>query len=352
MDKTIKIDAKWIKIALAVAGAVVVVVLFYPQAMVILSTLTSACVIAFILAPLCELLQRVFRSRGVSVALALLSGLGALALLIWLLVPPILRQFQALSQLMGVSMGNIQRLLGQLNELLAARELPPIDLSRVDWSWLTDGIVGVLSSGKDIAGSVISWAGQFAFALMLAVYFLLYQRRVLLSLELMVPSGARKIALMMAANVVRELRQYLKGQFTIALIVGVLSSVGLWIVGAPSPAMLGAIVGVFNLIPYFGPLIGAIPAVLMALGQGLQTATLTALVLFIVQQLDGFLIGPRVMSGMMGLSPVSVLLAITVGSSVSGVSGMFFAIPVLLIVRICLRVWASRNEMIEMHPEM
>ncbi len=353
MDKTIKIDARWLKIALAVAGAVLLLALFYQQAMLVLSMLLTSFILAFVLAPLCELFMRVgIKSRALSVALTFLLAILLLAALLLLLVPPILEQVRELSTLMDRSSSAIQTLLDQLNAFLRARELPELDITKIDWSFLTGGIAGMLNSSRELAGGVIGWISRFGLSLMMAFYFLLYKQNMLLNLELLIPSGARKIVLMMTASVTRELRQYLKGQLTIALIVGVLAGVGLMIVRVPSALLLGAIVGVFNLIPYFGPLIGGIPAVLMALGQGLPMALMTALVLFIVQQLDGFVIAPRVMSGMTGLSPPAVLLAITVGSSISGISGMFFAIPVLLIVRICLRVWASRNEVIEKYPEM
>lgn len=348
-----KIDARWLKIALAAAGAILLCALYYQQLGVVLSVLVTGLVIAFLLAPLCEVLGKWgIRNRALAVTCAFAAVILALAGLILLLLPPLIAQLRELSIIMGRSMSTLQGMLGQLNAFLVARMLPPIDLQSIDWSWLSSGISGILNGTMDFAGNMIGAISRFGFALMLAFYFLLYKESMLFSAELWIPSTARRLVLRMTANVTRELQQYIKGQLTIALIVGILAGAGLLIIGAPSPMLLGVIVGAFNLIPYFGPLIGGIPAVLMALGQGANAALLTVLVLFVVQQLDGFLISPRVMSGMMGLSPPGVLLAITLGSSISGISGMFFAIPVLLIVRICLRVWASRNEVIEKYPDM
>ena len=118
----------------------------------------------------------------------------------------------------------------------------------------------------------------------------------------------------------------------------------LLLAGLPSALVLGSLIGVLNLVPYFGPILGGIPAVILALGGGWRRVAFVLLALVAVQQIDGALISPRVMGGLTGVSPASVLLAIAIGSSVGGIAGMLFALPVLLILRISLRVWAQRRE--------
>jgi predicted PurR-regulated permease PerM len=113
--------------------------------------------------------------------------------------------------------------------------------------------------------------------------------------------------------------------------------------GVRSFLPLGLIVGVFNMIPYFGPLLGAIPALIMALPQGIGTVLLAALALFTVQQLDSMVISPRIMGALTGLHPGSVLLAITMGSSLGGIAGMLLAIPLTLAIRAIIRIWMARE---------
>jgi predicted PurR-regulated permease PerM len=116
------------------------------------------------------------------------------------------------------------------------------------------------------------------------------------------------------------------------------------LIGLNNAMLLGAIVAVFNLIPYFGPFLGGIPVTVSALTQGFLKTAMTLFILFAVQQLDGLVISPRIMGGVMGVHPAAVLLAIAIGSSVGGIMGMLFALPILLIVKTCLRVWAARRE--------
>ena len=142
----------------------------------------------------------------------------------------------------------------------------------------------------------------------------------------------------------RELRLYLRGQASIALAVGILSASALTIIGVPGAALLGLLVGMFNVIPYLGPFLGGIPAVLMALSLSWQSAALTILALFLVQQIDGMVISPRIMGNITGFSPAVVLLAIFVGARIGSIGGMLFALPTLMAVRTVYRVFVQRHE--------
>ena len=115
------------------------------------------------------------------------------------------------------------------------------------------------------------------------------------------------------------------------------------IVGVRSFLALGLITGIFNMIPYFGPILGAIPAVLTALTQSPLTALFTAAALLAVQQLDSIFISPHIMGALTGLHPGTVLLAITLGSSLAGISGMLLAIPSALAIRAVFRVLAVQK---------
>ena len=127
-------------------------------------------------------------------------------------------------------------------------------------------------------------------------------------------------------------------------VLGALAAVGLALIGLRSALVLGVIVGVLNMIPYFGPVLGGIPAVLAALGGGWKKAALTVFVLWAVQQADGMVISPRILGGVTGLSPAAVLIAIFVGSHVCGILGMLLALPVLMTFRTAYRIFVQRHE--------
>ena len=181
-------------------------------------------------------------------------------------------------------------------------------------------------------------------AAVLSAFLLIDRKNLLLRLELCVPLRFRATAVRMAMAAGREVRLYLRAQATVSLAVGALSALGLWLCGVRSALALGLLVGLFNLIPYFGPVLGAVPALLVALSSGWQTAAFAAIVLIIVQQLDGLLISPRVMGALTGLSPAAVLVGVFAGGCALGVPGMLLALPVMMVFRTCVRVFVQRDE--------
>ena len=98
------------------------------------------------------------------------------------------------------------------------------------------------------------------------------------------------------------------------------------------------------MIPYFGPILGGIPVVLLALGESWQKAAFSLAALVLVQQIDGTVISPRVMGNATGFSPAVVLLALYAASGVFGIAGLLFAMPALMAIRTLYRVFVQRYE--------
>ena len=122
------------------------------------------------------------------------------------------------------------------------------------------------------------------------------------------------------------------------------SILALFIIGVRSALVLGLLIGVMNMIPYFGPFIGGAPAVLIALTDGWQKAALTFAALVLIQQLDGSWLSPRVLGSVTGFSPALVLVGLYAGASLGGVAGMLFALPVMLVIRTLFRVFVQKCE--------
>lgn len=131
--------------------------------------------------------------------------------------------------------------------------------------------------------------------------------------------------------------KFLRGQLVDGLIIAVLSSIGLTLIDLDFAVFIGCFAGICNIIPYFGPIMGMIPAAVVGLlsGDPLQ-AVFAVLVLFIIQQVDGAFIAPRVVGGSIGLHPVFVLLAVTIGGAYFGIVGMLLAVPTAAILKLFL----------------
>jgi len=131
--------------------------------------------------------------------------------------------------------------------------------------------------------------------------------------------------------------RFLRGQLLDALIIAILASVALTAVGLDFAVFIGFFAGLSNVIPYFGPVMGMIPAVIVALlTGGVKQALLSILVLFIIQQIDSAIISPRVVGSSTGLHPVFVLTAVVFAGYFWGIPGMLLAVPVTAILKLFL----------------
>lgn len=129
---------------------------------------------------------------------------------------------------------------------------------------------------------------------------------------------------------------YLRGQLLITSVLGVMIWIGLSIVGVPLALAISFLAAIFNLVPYLGPIIGVVPAVLLGFTVSPLTGLLAILVFVIANQVEGHLLSPMILSRSMNLHPVTVLLAITAGLGLMGFLGALLAVPVVALVKVIL----------------
>lgn len=145
-------------------------------------------------------------------------------------------------------------------------------------------------------------------------------------------------------NEVNELfSQYIIGKFIDSSIIGFLCAIGLIILQIPYALLISFIVGITNMIPYFGPFIGMIPAVIITLFYSPIKALWVLLFIFILQQFDGWFLGPKILGDKVGVSPFWIILAITIGGATFGVLGMFLGVPIIAIIKTSLQRFVSKR---------
>ena len=293
--------------------------------------------------PAAQLLEK-HLPAGAAAALALLALMALAAGSVVLLLPALVEQIRRL-----ISM--LPELFGSLEKMTAALQ------RRLEDSGL--GLAGewqrtVLDKGRETIAEVLphaaGWFGQAAgnvgkwlLSPALAFYFLRDRRQIGAWLLSLLPLQSRRLAVRIAREVRRETTGYLRGQLLISLIVGVCSGLGLLLCGVPAWAALGMLMGVMEMIPYAGPVIGGMVAVLFALPGGLARTCWTLAVIVAVQQAEGLILSPRLMSGATRLHPLMVILCITAGGAAGGMTGVLAAVPLVLCLRAALRVMALRR---------
>ncbi|MBU3172038.1 AI-2E family transporter [Clostridium estertheticum] len=137
---------------------------------------------------------------------------------------------------------------------------------------------------------------------------------------------------------------FIRGQLLDGLIVGLISSIGLSVIGLDFAFLIGLTAGIANIIPYVGPLIGCIPAIIIGLlSPNPIMAVWAVLLLLAVQQLDSAVISPKVVGDSMGLHPIFVIMAITIGGSIAGIMGMLISVPIAGIIKLFIMKIITRH---------
>ncbi|MBQ8828479.1 MAG: AI-2E family transporter [Clostridia bacterium] len=126
---------------------------------------------------------------------------------------------------------------------------------------------------------------------------------------------------------------FIRGQLLIAVIVGMLETIGLWLLGSEYPFVFGIIGGLSNFIPYFGPFIGAIPAVVAALFDSPWRALWIVILFVVIQQIDNNFISPKIIEERHGIHPITTIIVVFIGGEFFGIGGFLFAIPIYAIIK-------------------
>lgn len=129
--------------------------------------------------------------------------------------------------------------------------------------------------------------------------------------------------------------RYLSSQLVDGIVVAILTSIAMSIIGVKYSILLGTLIGISNLIPYFGAIFGvAIAIIITLLTGGWEQALIMGIVVIILQQIDANIINPRITSSSLKVSPLLIMFAVTVGGAYFGILGMFLAAPILTLIKV------------------
>jgi predicted PurR-regulated permease PerM len=173
----------------------------------------------------------------------------------------------------------------------------------------------------------------------MAFYLLRDRRRISAWLTLLLPVKHRARGVRAAREMKRETAAFLRGQLVLSLAVGGMTAAALALIGVPGWLLLGVLMGVLELVPYIGPVIAGVPAVLLALPGGWSRALWTLAALVLVQEIEGAILSPRLVGSATALHPLTVLLLVSAGGMIGGALGMVLVIPAVVSVRGAVRGW-------------
>ena len=195
-------------------------------------------------------------------------------------------------------------------------------------------------SGEGQAPSVISriggLGGQIGIIFILTLYLLYGFPTYIKSFNRIVPHRYRGGIEAFATRFAFAMSGYIRGQMMVGLISGFLVFLAMLLIGVPLAPVIGIIYGVANFIPYFGPIVAAIPTVLLAFLDGNTTVILALIALVVVNQIDGNVLSPYIFSKFIAIDPVTVILALLIGGALFGFAGIILAIPVAAFLKIMI----------------
>lgn len=301
-------------------------------------------------------------SRGLAVTLLTLPALLAVLLIIFVAVPALTEQVTGFIRGVPALVERAVAWSQRMQVVLATRDFPLIDeqevLRRIQTldpqqvvrmleerqAELAQRLWGaVLGVGRGL-GVLLSVVGYVFLTPILTFYLLRDWDRITARLADLVPVAHRRRVVGFASEYDHLLSSYLRGQFLAATIVGVLTWLLLWAWGFPYALLLGAIAGVFNLVPYMGLVATAIPGVVVALfsDDPLYSLLKLAVVFVVVQVLDGSVLGPKIVGDSVGLHPVWVILALAVFGYFFGFVGLLLAVPLAVLLKLLLERGLAR----------
>lgn len=206
-------------------------------------------------------------------------------------------------------------------------------------------------ASEEMAGNLPAYLAEIASALTLFVlvpfitfFFVVEGKAVMAWLFEIIPARQTETVLSLFCEIDESLGSYIHGQVLESLCVGVLSITGLMIIGVDYAVIIGGVAGFANMIPYLGPFVGSVPAMMVGFikYQSFAIVLKVAAVFAAVQFIDNNIIQPVIMSKGVNIHPLIVIFAVMAGAEVGGVLGMFLAVPVACIVKIVVLIFARR----------
>ena len=294
--------------------------------------------VAMLALPLMRRLERRL-PVGAAASLSMIGLSAALIAALLLLAPPIMAQARQLASILPTLFARLAELAGQATDWLS-RNGVTVEAGARDELLAKgrDALTGALPSMMRRAGGAAEGLGKLFFAPVFSFYFLRDRKRIGAWMTTMLPFPWREPAVFAMREMRREASGFLRGQLMVSGAVAALTSLGLLLCGVPAWLLLGVVMGVMEIIPYVGPFLGGAMVFLFSLQGGLSRLLWAMAVVVTVQQLEGGMLSPKLMSEATRLHPIVVLLLVMTGGMAGGVAGVLASVPLALCFRAAARV--------------
>jgi predicted PurR-regulated permease PerM len=325
---------------LAFIGIITIISLYFLWKVIgIIPPFIAGAILAYLLSPAVKWLQKKGLRRRGAVAVIFIWLSFLLVLIVFFILPMVYSEIGKLAAVLPERLQVINAYIETLKSNYAQAGLPGEVNKLIDEQIYRgqDLLIRWLENLLHNLPSILVSVGLLILSPILAIYFLLDWSKITQAVINLVPGRVRGEWLRLLQDIDYLIQRYVQGNIIDALIVGLLIGLGVKLAGMEYALLIGFICGLTNLFPYFGPVLGGVPSVLLALGKSPGMSLKVALVIMIVQQLDSNFINPYLMSNKLGLHPLWVVFALLAGGEIGGIPGMLVAIPLAAAIRIISR---------------
>ena len=345
LNNVIEISEKILKIAfifILVVGTYALTILFKEwnvfgfifSVLKVLSPLFIGILVAWLLDPVVKWLKKkgVRRSLGSTVSYIVL--LGSIILIFYAMIPVLRDQLTDFAQMVPGVIDSIKEwingIFNNLNEIEGFDALAVKDsiFEKIELfgTKLTEALPNKIFN---IIKTLFSGLGNFVIGLIIGFYFLLGFENIDDTLITVLPKKYQKESKKLLDDVNQAFRDFVSGSLVDCVFVFVITSIGLWAIGLKAPLLFGLFCGITNIIPYVGPYIGGIPAVIVGLSQSPLIGILTLVINVVIQFLEGNFLKPIIMSKSTKLHPVTIMVGLLVFGHFWGIIGMVVSTPII-----------------------
>jgi predicted PurR-regulated permease PerM len=324
---------------------VILILFFLYMIKEVLAILFVSLIFASAVDPWVDKMQKFKLPRWMGILLIYIVFFSVIFLAVYALIPPLVEQFGQLSK-------NFPEYFEKIGDTYQGLKSYSLEHGVLDN--LNEGISALKDNISSAVGSVVSsvfavFGGIVSFFVILVMtfYMTVEESAMKRSLSFILPDKYQPFTLQLINKVQKKIGDWLKGQLVLSLIIGLMSYVGLLILGVNYALILALVAAIGEFIPYVGPFISAVPAILLALTQSPVKALLVLILYVIIQQLENNLLVPKVMQKAVGLNPIISIVALMVGAKVGGLLGMILAIPVATAITVILKEFWSTKEKVE-----
>lgn len=292
--------------------------------------------ITYLLHPIVEKLHEKGLPRGLAIILIYVIFFGGIGFALYRGIPVIIEQLKDLAE---NAPAFAEQYRGWINHLQSHTRAWPDGLQ----TKMNDGIDAFEKKMDTLLAMVVNILMNFlnsALIFMIIPFIAFYMLKDFLLIKRAVwyitPKKWRKKGTLFLKDVDDSLGSYIRGQLLVCVIIGSISALLFWIFHLKYPLLLGLIVGATNVIPYFGPIIGAVPAVIIAATTSVKLVIITLVIVFGLQFLEGNILSPYIVGKSLHMHPLMIMVALTAGGEIGGILGLILAVPVLVVLKVAI----------------